>query len=253
MLKTLLILLMGVFYSSSVYAEPKVDNYQIIQTKKQVKKNKKKKSVVVNQNKNPFLRCEGFNCDMQPKKYDKFTHDKTTAELTAAEFFRQDKIVTRLLMYPFELPDEIKQKNDEGKRQVVVEAKKWEGKTARKDRRELRELFADVDMPIDPTHIPWCAAFANAILNRSGYETTKSLMARSFLHWGTKTKNPEEGDIVVLKRGRNGATGHVGFFQGYEWVNGVQYVKVLGGNTDHAVQIGYFPVSAVLGYRTAIA
>ena len=101
--------------------------------------------------------------------------------------------------------------------------------------------------------IPWCAAFANAILNRSGYETTNSLMARSFLHWGTKTKDPRDGDIVVLKRGQSNATGHVGFFQGYEWFAGVQYVKVLGGNTDNAVQVGYFPISAVLGYRTAIA
>jgi len=53
-----------------------------------------------------------------------------------------------------------------------------------------------------------------------------------------------------LARGHNSAAGHVGFFMGYEWFEGVKYVKVLGGNTDHAVQVGYFPVSKVVGYRT---
>jgi uncharacterized protein (TIGR02594 family) len=134
---------------------------------------------------------------------------------------------------------------------VLHEAQKWEGKTANHNRQELKSLFADNKMPpVDPMRIPWCAAFANAILNRTGYETTNSLQARSFLTWGKKTWNPNDGDIVVLARGRGGATGHVGFFQGYETWNGTKYVKVLGGNTDHGVQIGYFPVSKVLGYIT---
>jgi uncharacterized protein (TIGR02594 family) len=137
---------------------------------------------------------------------------------------------------------------------VVEEAKKWEGKDARRNKQELKSLFAENSVPpIDPTRVPWCAAFANAILNRIGYETTNSLQARSFLAWGQKTWNPSDGDIVVLARGRSKSTGHVGFFQGYETWNGTKYVKVLGGNTDHGVQIGYFPVNRVLGYRTAHA
>lgn len=134
----------------------------------------------------------------------------------------------------------------------VMEAKKWEGKTAKGNKKELQSLFADGKIPpIDPSRIPWCAAFANAILSRTGHATTGSLQARSFLHWGTKTKDPKEGDIVVLTRGRDGWSGHVGFFQGFEDFEGVKYVKVLAGNTDKAVQVGYFPVSKVLGYRTA--
>lgn len=135
---------------------------------------------------------------------------------------------------------------------TLAEAKKWEGKDARKNKQELKALFAENSVPpIDPTRVPWCAAFANAILNRIGYETTNSLQARSFLAWGKKTWNPNDGDVVVLARGRSKSTGHVGFFQGYETWNGTKYVKVLGGNTDHGVQIGYFPVQKVLGYRTA--
>jgi len=136
---------------------------------------------------------------------------------------------------------------------VIDEAKKWEGKTVKHNKQELKELFADNKVqPIDPARIPWCAAFANAILNRKGYNTTGSLAARSFLAWGIKTKDPEEGDIVVLSRGHGGWAGHVGFFMGYQWYDGIQYVKVFGGNTDHSVQVGYFPSGKVLGYRKAV-
>lgn len=235
------------------YAAPNVEQVQV------KKKKPKKRAAVVDQSRNPFLRCEGFSCQTQPKRADYFTHETATAEQTAVEFFREDKLRMQLLKNPLEMPANSQKTvkdcwfNCNNDNPVVVEAKKWEGKTSKKDRKELKELFANTNMPIDPVRIPWCAAFANAILNRSGYETTNSLMARSFLTWGSKTKEPRDGDIVVLKRGHSNATGHVGFFQGYEWFGGVQYVKVLGGNTDNAVQIGYFPTSAVLGYRTAIA
>jgi uncharacterized protein (TIGR02594 family) len=132
-----------------------------------------------------------------------------------------------------------------------MEAKRWEGKTAMGNRQELKALLAEGNhnIPVDPARIPWCAAFANAILNRQGYETTGSLTARSFLALNHKTKDPQIGDIVITKRGRSNATGHVGFFEGFEEVDGVKYVKVFGGNTQKAVSTGWFPVNAVLGYR----
>ena len=241
------ILAFGILAPTETIAKPSIEQVQV------KKKKPRKKAAKVQTQHNPFLRCEGFNCDTQPKKYSTFTHEAATADQTAAEFFRQDKIVTHLLTSPLELPYGMSRKRETEKGNVVMEAKKWEGKTARRDRNELKELFADVNLPIDPARIPWCAAFANAILNRTGYETTNSLMARSFLYWGVGTKEPKDGDVVVLRRGRGNVAGHVGFFQGYEWFSGVQYVKVLGGNTDHAVQVGHFPVSAVLGYRTAIS
>jgi uncharacterized protein (TIGR02594 family) len=135
---------------------------------------------------------------------------------------------------------------------IAEEAKKWEGKHQKQNRQELKQLFAQTNVQADPIAIPWCAAFANAILARAGYETTGSLQARSFLHWGMKTKEPKQGDVVVLARGRDSWSGHVGFFEGFEEINGIKYVKVLGGNTEKAVQVGYYPVSKVLGYRTAI-
>lgn len=136
---------------------------------------------------------------------------------------------------------------------VVAEAKKWEGAHARTHRRELANLMKEGNnqQPVDPVRTPWCAGFANAILARSGYETTNSLMARSFLSWGVKTKDPKEGDIVVLKRGRNSSAGHVGFFDGYEWRGSVLYVKVVGGNQNKEVNVAHFPARSVLGFRTA--
>jgi len=136
---------------------------------------------------------------------------------------------------------------------VVAEAKKWEGKHARSNRAELANLMREGNnqQPVDPVRIPWCAGFVNAILARTGHETTDSLMARSFLSWGAKTKDPKEGDIVVLTRGRSQVAGHVGFFQGYEWYGSQLYVKVLGGNQNKAVNVAYFPARQVLGYRTA--
>jgi len=231
---------------TEIIAAPSTEQVQITQ----VKKKKKEKVAKVEESRNPFMRCEGFGCGTQPKRTDAFTNERGTADQTAASFFREDRLITQLLNNPFQLPTSIRRENNNP---VVAEAKKWEGKNARKDRKELKALFASSNIPVDPVRIPWCAAFANAILNRSGYETTNSLMARSFLTWGIKTKEPQEGDIVVLKRGRSNTTGHVGFFQGYEWFSGVKYVKVLGGNTNDSIQIAYFPTSAVLGYRTAIA
>jgi uncharacterized protein (TIGR02594 family) len=136
---------------------------------------------------------------------------------------------------------------------VVAEAKKWEGKHARSNRAELANLMRDGNnqQPVDPVRIPWCAGFVNAILARTGHETTESLQARSFLSWGAKTKDPKEGDIVVLTRGKSKYAGHVGFFQGYEWYGSELYVKVLGGNQNKAVNVAYFPARKVLGYRTA--
>jgi len=247
------VLALCIFTPMQAFANPNKE--KVVQVQQVNKKKKKKKPAVVEAKRNPFLRCEGFNCGTQPKTYS-FSHERSTTDQTAAEFFREDKLLMQLLNNPLELPARLAKKENDcwvncSNNVVVMEAKKGEGKTAKKDRKELKDLFADNNMPIDPLRIPWCAAFANAILNRSGYETTNSLMARSFLHWGLKTKEPKEGDIVVLKRGRDSSTGHVGFFQGYKWFGGVQYVKVLGGNTDQAVQIGYFPSASVIGYRKA--
>lgn len=140
-------------------------------------------------------------------------------------------------------------------KKIISEASKLEGLHARKDKEVIKKYLKaskSTEEPVDPTQIPWCAAFANAVLRRTGYEGTESHMARSFLSWGQKTTQPKEGDVVVLKRGRSSATGHVGFFSGYEWYGSQLYVKVLGGNQNKSVNVAYFPVNYVLGYRRPV-
>ena len=133
----------------------------------------------------------------------------------------------------------------------VTEAQKLQGKDARKDRRELKALMTKGNSgPVDPVVTPWCAGFMNAVLSNTGWETTGSLRARSFLAYGPKTNDPGHGDIVILRRGRDNWSGHVGFFMGYEYYDGTKYVKVLGGNTEKKVDVGYFPVNKVLGFRS---
>jgi uncharacterized protein (TIGR02594 family) len=127
------------------------------------------------------------------------------------------------------------------------------GLNARKDREKLRTYFeSKIEMTVDPVRTPWCAAFANSVLASSGFGTTASLAARSFLNYGTPTKNPEEGDIVVFSRGKSNWAGHVGFYMNTVTLNGHQYVAVLGGNQGKGVNIAYYPASKVLGYRKPV-
>jgi uncharacterized protein (TIGR02594 family) len=128
-------------------------------------------------------------------------------------------------------------------------AREWEGYNERKNRQDLIKLLSDGNMKVDPTRIPWCAAFANAILNKAGYEGTGSLMARSFLGYGIPTTYPREGDIAVFSRGKSNQAGHVGFYVGEEIVDGVKYIKVLGGNQNKEVSVAYYPANKLLGYR----
>ena len=129
-------------------------------------------------------------------------------------------------------------------------AREWEGASTNKNRKELKEYLSDRNnTKIDPVSTAWCAAFMNAILKDTGYEGTNSLMARSFLSYGTKVKAPEEGDIVIFKRGTAAESGHVAFFVGYEYINNKQYIKALGGNQKKSVTMALYPVERLLGIR----
>jgi uncharacterized protein (TIGR02594 family) len=131
-------------------------------------------------------------------------------------------------------------------------AQKWMGTDEHAGRAALTAFFKKSGgQSIDPAQTPWCAAFVNAVLGASGEKGTDSLAARSFLNFGEATKQPSMGDIVVLRRGSDPTKGHVGFFAGTQRINGIEYVKVLGGNTGNKVAVAKYPVSRVLGYRKA--
>ncbi len=92
--------------------------------------------------------------------------------------------------------------------------------------------------------VPWCAAFAGAMLEETGYKGTGSLMARSYLDWGTPLNKPRRGAVVVFKRGAP-PSGHVAFVD--EYTSSV--VKCIGGNQSDAVTLASFSRASVLGYR----
>ena len=97
--------------------------------------------------------------------------------------------------------------------------------------------------------VAWCAAFVGSCLERSGTRSTRSLMARSYLGWGTALEQPRPGCIVVLSRGPDRRLGHVGFYVGASGTD----VLLLGGNQAHSVRISAYASSRVLGFRWPLA
>lgn len=106
--------------------------------------------------------------------------------------------------------------------------------------------FAEAGHPkIRDDATPWCAAFAGAMLKRAGLGASGSLMARSYLKWGSAIDTPRLGAITVLTRGKSASAGHVGFYLGHAETR----VFLLGGNQSDAVTVEAFDVKRVLGYR----
>ena len=91
----------------------------------------------------------------------------------------------------------------------------------------------------------WCSAFANWVCKESGANYSGKLNARSWLNVGTKIKDPEIGDIVVLWRESvDSWKGHVGFF-----INQTEdVIYILGGNQSNQVSIRSYPKERLLSY-----
>ena len=100
---------------------------------------------------------------------------------------------------------------------IGLEALKWMGATSR----QVGVPYPDL----------WCADFVNFVLRRTGYPTTNSRAAKSFLEYGKRIDTPRVGAIVVLTRGNNG--GHVGIVRG---TDGAGNIVVISGN--HGNKIG---------------
>jgi uncharacterized protein (TIGR02594 family) len=104
---------------------------------------------------------------------------------------------------------------------------------------------------------PWCSAFANFVCWLLGLPRSHSLAARSWLLVGSEVKHKFEAligfDVVVLQRGSGpqpdasviNASGHVGFFDGFE----NNLVQILGGNQGDSVRVAKFPIEQILGIR----
>lgn len=110
--------------------------------------------------------------------------------------------------------------------------------------------YADAGHPqINADSVHWCAAFVGAMLERSGFSSPKSLMARSYLQWGKTLAKPYPGCVAVFSRGDpRGTEGHVGFYVGED----ERGILVLGGNQGDAVSIAPQSRARLLGYRAPV-
>lgn len=106
---------------------------------------------------------------------------------------------------------------------------------------------------------PWCAIFANAGLESTGFPGTRSPSSQSFRHSKdfVQLSGPALGALAIFWRiSRNSGFGHVGFYDSET----LGYVNTLGGNEQDMVRkellakqgnsfglIGYWwPISAPL-------
>lgn len=83
---------------------------------------------------------------------------------------------------------------------------------------------------------PWCAMFANAMLESNGIPGTRSPLARSFEHSPhfVRLSGPALGCIVTFWRGSpTSGLGHVGFYNGEN--RGL--ISTLGGNESDMVRV----------------
>jgi uncharacterized protein (TIGR02594 family) len=86
--------------------------------------------------------------------------------------------------------------------------------------------------------MPWCAIFANAMLEHNGIPGTRSPLARSFEHSDhfVRLPTPALGCIVTFWRGSpQSGLGHVGFYAGES--HGL--IMTLGGNESDMVKMEF--------------
>lgn len=93
--------------------------------------------------------------------------------------------------------------------------------------------------------VPWCSSFVNWVMKKTGIPGTRSAAARSWMQWGKETE-PRVGAVVVLSRGSDPGSGHVGFYAGPGTAG---KIKLLGGNQGNKVSIQSFSLKQVLAYR----
>ena len=99
-----------------------------------------------------------------------------------------------------------------------------------------------------PDEIAWCSAYVNGIAWELSLPRSKSAAARSWLKVGTPVvlEDALPGfDVVVLERGNDGVSGHVGFYVSHN----DKVVRLVGGNQSNAVTEQDFERVKVLGVR----
>jgi uncharacterized protein (TIGR02594 family) len=118
------------------------------------------------------------------------------------------------------------------------------------DNPRITDFFRRVGHPeVQHDEVAWCAAFVGAMLEAAGYQSTRSLMARSYLSWGTSLTSGRPGAVAVFRRDGDPGAGHVAFWLGESG----DRIRVLGGNQGDAVSITTIAKGDLLGLRWPVA
>ena len=109
------------------------------------------------------------------------------------------------------------------------------------------DMFVKAKASWTPTtdSTPWCAALVGAALEESGYKGSGSLMARSYLEYGTRVK-PQPGAIAVYPRGAPPA-GHVAIVESVD--NEAGTVVNIEGNVADSVKRVKRRIDSAIDYR----
>ena len=91
---------------------------------------------------------------------------------------------------------------------------------------------------------PWCAAFANFILEKTGHAPMNGNDVTAALHYGHHLAKPEVGAMAVVSTSY-GREGHVGFVEG---VNADGSIRLISGNWSHKVGEAVFSRRQVMAF-----
>lgn len=112
--------------------------------------------------------------------------------------------------------------------------------------KRILQYHSETSLKATSDEIPWCSSFVNWCMKQSMIKGTYSASARSWLKWGYECE-PIKGCVVILKRGKDEKSGHVGFLIEHD----ESFVHILGGNQSNKVCIQKYAKHDVLGYRWA--
>lgn len=121
--------------------------------------------------------------------------------------------------------------------------------SARKPNPVIAQLFqtAGFERFKNQSEIAWCSIGLCGVFEQCGIPSPKTTMARGWLKWGAPLDKPRVGCVIVLARGNDGVSGHVGLYAGEDDT----FIKILGCNQSDAITLANFRKSRtrVLGYR----
>lgn len=91
---------------------------------------------------------------------------------------------------------------------------------------------------------PWCSSFMCAAAESSGFPSTRSAAAKSWLNYGEEGTG-EIGEIAIFSRlGGN----HVAFINS-KYRKGDKNVEVIGGNQKNSVTVSKYPADRLIAIR----